>query len=124
LSVARSNVSNSLKELQGWGVVKNVHVLGDRRDHYETLKDVWTMFRMIFDERKKRETDPTLALLRDLSQEAKKPAAADAATRERLTAMLDFFEIMTDWYESTQSMSIPSVIKFAKMGSKVRKLFE
>src|SRR5271155_3696543 len=58
LAVARSNVSNSLKELQGWGIVKNVHVLGDRRDHYETLKDVWAMFRVILDERKKRETDP------------------------------------------------------------------
>ena len=64
LSVARSNVSTSLKELQGWGVVKIVHVLGDRRDHFETLKDVWAMFRIILDERKKRETDPSLARTR------------------------------------------------------------
>ena len=55
LSVARSNVSNSLRELQGWGIVKVVHVLGDRRDHYESMKDVWEMFRVIVDERKKRE---------------------------------------------------------------------
>jgi DNA-binding transcriptional regulator GbsR (MarR family) len=67
LGVARSNVSNSLKELQNWGIVRIVHVLGDRRDHFESLKDVWEMFRIILDERKKRETDPTLHLLRDLA---------------------------------------------------------
>src|SRR5881275_3519017 len=55
LGVARSNVSNSLKELQGWGIVKLVHVMGDRRDHFESLKDPWEMFRMVLDERKKRE---------------------------------------------------------------------
>src|ERR1700677_4616329 len=64
LGVARSNVSTSLRELQGWGIVKIVHVLGDRRDHFESMKDVWEMFRVILDQRKKRETDPTLALLR------------------------------------------------------------
>src|SRR5205823_649069 len=63
LSVARSNVSTSLKELQGWGIVRVVHVMGDRRDHFESLKDVFEMFRIIVDERKKREIDPTLALL-------------------------------------------------------------
>src|SRR6476620_703500 len=67
LSVARSNVSNSLKELQGWGIVRVAHVMGDRRDHFETLKDVWEMFRTIAEEQKKRETDQTLHLLRDLS---------------------------------------------------------
>src|SRR3954464_2408665 len=66
LGVARSNVSNSLKELQGWGIVRLLHVMGDRRDHFESMKDIWEMFRTILDERKKRETDPTLQLLRDL----------------------------------------------------------
>src|SRR5919109_266169 len=55
LGIARSNVSTSLKELQGWGIVKVVHLLGDRRDHFESLKDVWEMFRIIVEERKKRE---------------------------------------------------------------------
>src|SRR3954465_286617 len=83
LSVARSNVSNSLRELQGWGIVRVVHEMGDRRDHFETIKDVWEMFRLILDERKKRECDPTLTLLRDAVAEAKKPGN-DAHTRERL----------------------------------------
>src|SRR3984957_8873747 len=64
LTVARSNVSNSLRELQGWGIVRVVHVLGDRRDHFESLKDVWQMFDIIIAERKRREIDPTVEMLR------------------------------------------------------------
>src|SRR6266550_186661 len=52
LSVARSNVSSSLRELQGWGIVRIAHVLGDRRDHFESLKDVWEIFRIVSEERK------------------------------------------------------------------------
>src|SRR6516165_1619478 len=65
LGVARSNVSTSLRELQGWGIVKMVHVLGDKRDHFESMKDVWEMFRVVLDERKRREIDPTLTILRE-----------------------------------------------------------
>src|SRR6188508_1290466 len=81
LGVARSNVSTSLRELQGWGIVRVAHILGDRRDHFESLKDVWEMFRIIVDERKKREADPTLATLREAVAETRKPGAADAYTR-------------------------------------------
>src|SRR5438309_7874857 len=65
LNVARSNVSNSLRELQGWRIVKLVHVLGDKRDHFESMKDVWEMFRVVLDERKRREIDPTVAMLEE-----------------------------------------------------------
>src|ERR1043166_425135 len=71
LGVARSNVSTSLKELQGWGIVKLVHVLGDKRDHFESMKDVWEMFRVVLDERKRREIDPTLEMLRQCREEIK-----------------------------------------------------
>src|SRR5918992_4967574 len=84
LGVARSNVSNSLRELQGWRIVRVAHILGDRRDHFESMKDVWEMFRVIVEERKKREVDPTLDMLREVVAEAKNPKAADAHTRERL----------------------------------------
>src|SRR5215210_1795490 len=76
LSVARSNVSNSLRELQGWGIVRVAHVMGDRRDHFESLKDVWEMFRVVLDERKKREADPTLHMLREAVAEAAKTSGA------------------------------------------------
>src|SRR5215207_3916088 len=71
LGVARSNVSNSLRELQGWGIVKVTHILGDRRDHFESMKDVWEMFRIILEERKRREIDPTLEVLRQCVAESK-----------------------------------------------------
>src|SRR5438874_101275 len=84
LDVARSNVSNSLKELQGWGIVKLVHVLGDKRDHFESMKDVWEMFRVVLDERKKREIDPTLAMLRSCVAEAEKDKQTDKYTEQKL----------------------------------------
>ena len=123
LSVARSNVSNSLRELQGWGIVRVAHVMGDRRDHFESLKDVWEMFRIIVDERKKREADPTLSMLRDTVAEAKKPGAADAYTRERLAEMLQFFELMTGWAQQTRKLPTPALIRMVKMGDKIAKTF-
>jgi len=123
LGVARSNVSTSLRELQGWGIVKIVHVMGDRRDYFESLKDVWEMFRIIVDERKKRETDPVLVMLRDATAEAKKPGAADAYTRERLGDMLQFFEQMTAWVEHTRKLPTPSVIRMVKAGDKIARMF-
>src|ERR671923_1051045 len=83
LAVARSNVSTSLKELQGWGIVKLVHVLGDKRDHFESMKDVWEMFRVVLDERKRREIDPTLSVLRECIAEAQ-TQKTDEYTEHRL----------------------------------------
>src|SRR3954470_12559689 len=84
LNVARSNVSTSLKELQGWGIVKRVHVLGDQRDHFESMKDVWEMFRVVLDERKRREIDPTLAVLRDCIADAEKDRETSDYSEQRL----------------------------------------
>src|SRR5437870_10782693 len=89
LAVARSNVSTSLKELQGWGIVKMVHVMGDKRDHFESMKDVWEMFRVVLDERKKREIDPTLNMLRACVQDAEKDKSTDAYTAERLRDLVE-----------------------------------
>jgi len=81
--VARSNVSNSLRELQGWGIVRTVHELGDRKDRFESLKDVWEMFSIILEERKRREIDPTLQMLRSCAsqQDGGCPTIADALSR-------------------------------------------
>ena len=122
LGVARSNVSTSLRELQGWGIVKVAHLLGDRRDHFESMKDVWEMFRIIVDERKKREADPVVSMLRETAAEAKKPGAADAYTRERLADMLQFFELMTRWCEQTRKLPTPAVVRMVKMGDKLARL--
>src|SRR5215813_10642444 len=99
LSVARSNVSTSLRELQGWGIVRVVHVLGDRRDHFETAKDVWEIFRTVSEERKRREIDPTLRTLNECVQELKAAGPNEACTRERLESMLEFLTTMTGLFE-------------------------
>ncbi len=122
LNVARSNVSTSLRELQGWRIVKVVHVLGDRRDHFESMRDVWELFQTVLDERKRREVDPTLALLRECASEAERSGRESDHTRERLAELLNFFETMSAWYMQIRSLPQGAVIKFVKMGGKVRKL--
>ena len=120
LSVARSNVSTSLRELQGWGIVKVVHILGDRRDHFETMTDVWEMFRVVLDERKRREIDPTVAVLRECVADAKN--SADAHTQHRLQELQSFMETMSNWYEQVKRMPSSALIRIIRMGSKIQKL--
>jgi DNA-binding transcriptional regulator GbsR (MarR family) len=122
LSIARSNVSNSLKELQSWRIVRVVPRMGDRRDYYASMTDVWDMFRIILDERRKRETEPTLAVLRECVAEAEQAHPPDSHVPARLRAMLDFFETMTAWYLRIRQMPTGAVVKFVKLGDKVRKL--
>ena len=122
LGIARSNVSNSLHELQNWGIVRVVHVLGDRRDHFESMKDVFEMFRVITYERKKREIDPTLQLLQRCIAEAGKTKSADRYTRERLTDLLQFFELAETAYSQLEKLPTPALLKLAKMGDKTLRL--
>src|SRR5258706_4457137 len=120
LGVARSNVSTSLRELQNWGVIKIVHILGDRRDYFESMKDVWEMFRLVLEERKKREIDPTIALLRECVAESQK--AKDAYTQERLSEMRDFFETVANWYNQVNQLPTSGIQKFMKLDDGLRRL--
>ena len=120
LSVARSNVSNSLRELQGWGIVRVVHVLGDRRDHFESLKDVWQMFDIIIAERKRREIDPTVEMLRSCLNDPQ--GKLDAYTAERITNMLEFMDTMLGFYTDLQRMPKGVLSGMTKLRRKVRKL--
>src|SRR5258706_15090958 len=122
LGVARSNVSTSLKELQGWGIVKRVHVMGDKRDHFESMKEVWEMFRIVLDERKRREIDPTLKMLRSCIAEAEKEKGTDNYTQDRLRALAEFFETTTAWYGQIRSWPTSALPRFVKLGDKIRKL--
>ncbi|HEY1792548.1 MAG TPA: MarR family transcriptional regulator [Opitutaceae bacterium] len=125
LSIARSNVSTGIKELQGWGIIKVTHTLGDRRDHFEAISDVWETFRLILIERKRREADPTLHLLRECAEEAAaqaKPSGDDAQTKKRLDEMLEFFEIANSWGERTGGFSPKTLKRFARMGDAIFKL--
>ena len=122
LGVARSNVSTSLRELQGWGIVRAVHVLGDRRVHFDSITNVWELFRTIVDQRKRREIDPTLEMLRKALDELDGAKAGDRYTRERLQVLLEFFEIMTELYDELRHLPITALRSVARMRGKVRKL--
>src|SRR5207248_6076662 len=122
LAIARSNVSNSLHELQNWGIVRVVHVLGDRRDHFESMKDVFAMFRVITHERKKREIDPTLQVLQQCIAEVGKSKSADHYTWERLTDLLQFFELAETAYLQLEKLPSAALLKLAKMGDKTLRL--
>jgi DNA-binding transcriptional regulator GbsR (MarR family) len=122
LEVARSNVSTSLKELQGWGIVKLVHVLGDKRDHFESLKDVWELFRVVMDERKKREFDPTMRMLHECIVEAEKDKATDKYAEGRLRDLYSFFETTTALYTQVRRWPTAAIFKFIKAGDRVLKV--
>jgi len=122
LGVARSNVSNSLKELQGWGIVRRVHVMGDARDHFESMKEVWEMFRVVMDERKKREFDPTERLLRECIAEAAQDKETDDYTEKKLRELADFFATTSAWYTQIRQWPTAALTKFVKAGDKMLKL--
>lgn len=120
LAVARSNVSTSLRELQGWGIVRVVHVFGDRRDHFESEGDVWALFRRILDERKRREIDPTVAALKECLEAADEEPPH---VREKIAEMLEFFELTSNWYRMVETLPKRVLVQLVKMGDKVpRKL--
>ena len=121
LGVARSHVSNSLKELQTWGVIKGVHIMGDRREHFESIKDVWQMFEILLDERKRREMDPTLKALRETSAQLAGGPPVDPHTQQRLAEMLEFFEQMDGWFGEVRRLPLPARIKLVKLGARVSK---
>ena len=121
LNVARSNVSVSLKELQGWDLVSVTHVLGDRRDYFQARKDIWEVLTTIVDGRKRREIDPTILVLREFASESKQDTETPAEVKERLNSMLEFLEEMTGWYDQIRDMPRPTLLKLMRMGSRVAK---
>jgi DNA-binding transcriptional regulator GbsR (MarR family) len=120
LSVARSNVSTSIRELQGWGLVRQAHVLGDRRQHYESIKDVWEMFRIILDQRKRREVDPTLDVLRVCLAELN--TGEDEYTRERLQELHQFFSDVDALYSDIRSVPLTRLRRVTKSRRILRRL--
>ena len=121
LGVARSNVSNSIRELQSYGIIKTVHLMGDRRDHFEATHDLWELFMQILEERKRREVDPTLTMLRECVIDADNDKAINDTTKQRIKRMLEFTETMTDWYTEVRTIPKPTLVKLMKLGSRVVK---
>jgi DNA-binding transcriptional regulator GbsR (MarR family) len=123
LNFSRSNVSMGLKELQSWNLVKLIHLPNDRREYFQSPQDVWQIFRTLATERRKREIDPTLSMLRDALME--KPSGEDErVAQERMREMHAFIELMTDWLDEVQKMDSATLASLMKMGAKVQKLLE
>lgn len=120
LGVARSNVSTSLKELQSWGLVKVTHVLGDRRDHFESLKELWDIFLMVIEGRKKREIDPTLTVLRECVLDSEHDYKTSPEIKNRIENSLEFMELLTTWYDQMKRLPQPTLFKILKLGAKVQ----
>jgi DNA-binding transcriptional regulator GbsR (MarR family) len=121
LGVARSNVSNSIRELQAWNLVKLVHLHGDRRDHFETSTDIWDLARTIVRERKEREIEPTIAVLRDLltSPELSLDGVERAARIREMQVML---ESLSAWSEEMLHLDKDTLTKVLKLGARIQRL--
>ena len=122
LSLARSNVSTSLRDLRAWGIVRLVHRMGDRRDHFECRQDAWEMLLEIMEQRKRREIDPAINILQACVEEAKGPGAEDKHTRERMEELLDLLSSIVSFYE--EMVKLPPFAKknLLKLGVKIKGL--
>jgi len=122
LSVARSNVSTSVRELQSYRLVRMTHILGDRRDYFESLHDVWELFRVIIEQRKQRELNPTLAMLKSCAADVDLEEETDALTKERIHNMLEFVASTSAWYEEISDIPTSTLTKIMKLGKRITKL--
>ncbi len=119
LDVARSNVSMSLKELSNWNLIRTAPLIGDRRDHFETSADVWELFRTVVRERKAREFDPTIEVLRECLRSGE-IAKEDAAAQLRIKETLALMEALSSWASEMIRLEPETMMKVIKMGAKVQ----
>jgi DNA-binding transcriptional regulator GbsR (MarR family) len=123
LEFSRSNVSMGLKELQAWRLVQLRHLPGDRREYFEAPADAWDVFRTLAEERRRREIEPTLSMLRNaLLEEPTTPA--DRHAQARMKGMHDLIELMTTWFDDVQRLDAATLAQLMKMGAKVQRLLE
>lgn len=123
LGFSRSNVSIGLKELESWKLVRLSHKPGDRREYFSAPDDIWTIFRTLAEERRKREIDPTLSLLRDVMLESPTDPD-DRHAQARMKEMYQLITLMTNWFDDVQKLDADSLQQLMKMGAKVHKLLE
>ncbi|AJP71510.1 GbsR/MarR family transcriptional regulator [Sphingomonas hengshuiensis] len=119
LTLARSNISTGLKELMAYNIVRRVHVDGDRRDHFVAETDLWEMLMRISAERKRREIDPTIALIAELSERLARDESAPKHLRERITRMHEFMDTLGGWYDQVRRLPKPTLVTLMKMGGKI-----
>ncbi|MBC7482640.1 MAG: GbsR/MarR family transcriptional regulator [Rhizobacter sp.] len=123
LEFSRSNVSMGLKELQSWRLVNLRHLPGDRREYFDAPSDAWEIFRTLAEERRRREIEPTLSMLRNALLEAPS-TEEDRVALERMRGMHDLIELTTTWFDDVQRIDPQTLTKLMKMGAKVQKVLE
>jgi DNA-binding transcriptional regulator GbsR (MarR family) len=121
LDIARSNVSMGLKELLSWELIQVTHTLGDRRDFFVAPHDPWEVIQLVVEGRKRREIDPTVAFLRDCAVTLQKDTETPLEVRERIIAQMEFFETLTDWYDSIKRLPRKTLLKMMRLGQKIAK---
>ena len=119
LGLARSNVSNSLKELIGWKLIRRTPVLGDRRDHFEAEADLWQILTRIAQGRKEREIDPAMAAIRKAVAAAENDPSIPKVARKRLDEMQAFLTTLDGWFAQMLAISPPTLMRLIKLGAKV-----
>ncbi|MBY0339495.1 MAG: GbsR/MarR family transcriptional regulator [Acetobacteraceae bacterium] len=123
LGVSRSNVSMGLKELDTWRLIRRKHLPDDRRDHFTALEDPWAIIRTLAEERRKREVDPTLTVLRDLM--LREPAnGAERHAQARLGEMTEAIELLTSWADQVQRLPDERIVDLLRLGGGVAKVLE
>lgn len=121
LGLARSNVSNSLKELLTWQLIRRVHVMGDRRDHFAAETDLWEMLMRIAMGRKHREIDPTIEMMKQCVAEASSDSKVEPLAKERINEMLQFLVTMDNWYTDMATVPKSKMFAMMKMGKTILK---
>jgi DNA-binding transcriptional regulator GbsR (MarR family) len=123
LQISRGNVSMALRELIAWGIASRVHIKGERREFYTTEKDAWSLFRIIIRERKKREVDPTIEVLREsVARLNQMPDSEGQYEREQLKSLLDFFETGVEVYKDLETQSPGNILKLLGKTLRMRQL--
>lgn len=123
LAFSRSNVSMGLKELDSWNLTRLRHLPGDRREYFSAPEDVWAIFKTLAEERRKREIDPTLSMLRDALL-AKPDNQQDVFAQERMRAMHELIELVTSWLVDVQKLDEHTLRQLMKLGSAAQRLLE
>ncbi|WP_284620451.1 GbsR/MarR family transcriptional regulator [Aquabacterium humicola] len=123
LEFSRSNVSMGLKELQAWRLVNLRHLPGDRREYFDAPRDAWEIFRTLAEERRRREIEPTLSMLRNALLEAP-TSEEDRIAQERMRGMHDLIEMLTTWFDDVQRLDAQTLSQLMRMGAKVQRLLE
>jgi DNA-binding transcriptional regulator GbsR (MarR family) len=124
LEIARSNVSNSLRELQSWNIIRSVPVLGDRRTFYTAETDLWNLVSRIAAGRKARELDPAAAALRECVELTRDDKTVDPVVQLRLREMLDFVERLSRWYDQMIALPRSTMTTLMKLGGGIARLLD